>query len=311
MQTVFDNWEIVALALGVIWLGIAIWWLVGTIRVRQGFSPFPDIETKTIDADGWTFRYVRAGRGPELILLHGIGANLYCWRWILPHLVKHFTVTALDLPGFGGSSKPLDAAYGLDEQVGRLNGFFKALGIKQMYLMGNSMGGNIGLWYAHLYPDQVIGLGLIAPATSPKLVPLALQRWLWLSGPVSKVLSRPAMRWAHGRTVSKRALIDKDRVEETFRTYGGNHDAVRSFMLATEAIRDPRLGEILNDFAIPVLLLWGSRDKLISRKIIDQLESALRAVESHVHLGGGHHLQEDEPEWVAEKTVSFFLSRPD
>jgi pimeloyl-ACP methyl ester carboxylesterase len=295
------------LALLALW-GYLFWrWYL----ISGEFTPFKEIPVKTVEAGGWTFRYTRAGRGPDLILLHGIGANLFCWRWIIPHLAKHFTVTALDLPGFGGSSKPLDAAYGLDEQVERLHSFYKRMGIREHYLMGNSMGGNIGLWYARTHPEQVTGLALIAPATSPRLVPPGVRRLAWLSGPASLLLSRPAMRWAHGRTVSKKNLIDHDRVEETFRTYGRKVDAVRSFLLATEAIRDPRLGSALSDLSTPVLLLWGSKDKLVSRKVIDELESALRAVESHVHIGGGHHLQEDEPEWVTEKTVSFFLSQPD
>jgi pimeloyl-ACP methyl ester carboxylesterase len=53
--------------------------------------------------------------------------------------------------------------------------------------------------------------------------------------------------------------------------------------------------------------LWGSKDKLVSRRVIDALEKALPQAESFVHIGGGHHLQEDEPDWVAEKVTSFFL----
>jgi pimeloyl-ACP methyl ester carboxylesterase len=56
----------------------------------------------------------------------------------------------------------------------------------------------------------------------------------------------------------------------------------------------------------PALVLWGSDDLLVSRQVIDDLESALDAPESHVHPDGGHHLQEDDPRWVAGKIDAFF-----
>ncbi len=292
-------------------LALLAWGIYKWLAPRPGPSPFKDFKTQLIEAGGWTFRYHQFGKGPHLVLLHGLGANLFTWRWIIPFLGKHFTVTAFDLPGFGASSKPLDATYGLDEQVERIENFTRRMGIDKMFLVGNSMGGNIALWYALSHPDQVPGLALIAPASSTSLLRIPLSRLAFLAGPASLVLTRAAMRWAHGNSVTKRHLVEPDRVEETFRTYGRKADAVRSFILATDVIRDRRLGERLADLAPPVLLLYGSRDKVVPHKVIDELETALRAVERHVHIGGGHHLQEDEPEWVTEKLVSFFLSQPD
>ncbi|NJL24277.1 MAG: alpha/beta hydrolase [Calothrix sp. SM1_5_4] len=210
-------------------------------------------------------------------------------------------------PVFGQSSAHKHAHYGLDDQIPRLTAFLDALKIRKTYVVGNSMGGNIALWLALHHPERVLGTTVIAPATSPRLVPLSLQRLTWIAQPVSLLLTKGAMRWAHRRTVSKKDLVDAVRVEETFRTYGGRHEAVRSFMLATAAIRDPRLPRALEGIRTPVLLLWGSRDQLVPRRVIDELESALVKAESEVHVGGGHHLQEDEPEWVAGKIQAFFL----
>lgn len=287
------------------------WGLYVWLAPRQGPSPFSDFKTLLVEAGGWTFRYHQSGRGPHLVLIHGLGANLFTWRWIIPHLAKNFTVTALDLPGFGASSKHMTETYGLDEQTERLEKFFKRLGIDKMYLVGNSMGGNIVLWYGLTRPDQVIGLSLIAPASSPGLVPLPLSKLSWLAGPASLFLTRWAIHRAHLSSVSKKHLVERDRVEETFRTYGRKADAVRSFILATDAIRDKRLRERVADLAPPTILLYGSMDKVVPQKVVDSLEALLPAVERHVHIGGGHHLQEDEPEWVTEKLVSFFLSKPD
>src|SRR4051812_36376016 len=162
-------------------------------------TPFKDFPAEFADDKGWRLRYHKSGRGPYLLLLHGIGANLYCWRWIVPFLNKHFTVIALDLPGFGQSSILEGAAYGLDDQTPRVMAFLDLLGIAKTYVVGNSMGGNIALWMALLYPDRIAGCGVIAPATSRWLVRVSMRKWLWLSQPVSLLLTRQAMDWAHRR----------------------------------------------------------------------------------------------------------------
>ncbi|MGZ6478121.1 MAG: alpha/beta fold hydrolase [Bdellovibrionales bacterium] len=274
-------------------------------------SPFADIPVQKTKVGDWEIRFHKSGQGPYLLLLHGLGANLFCWRWLLPLLTHKFTVVMLDLPGFGGSSKLPGAHYGLDEQTERLRDFCDQLKIKKTYIVGNSMGGNIALWFASVYPDRCLGCAVIAPATSSKLVPLSTKPWLWLAHPISYVVGRQAMRWAHRRTVSVKERVDDQRVEETYLTYGRNREAVRSFLAATESIRDPRLAKRLRELQIKVLILWGSEDRLVPRKVIDDLEAALAASESHVHIGGGHHLQEDSPEWVAGKIDTFFSTRPD
>lgn len=297
----------VALIFTVITIAFALfaaWW------ARRSLKPF-ELEATTTKLGDWTWRYHSSGRGPNLILLHGIGANLYCWRWLIPLLAPDFRIWALDLPGFGGSSKPKAAAYGLDEQITRVLDFMDRMKIQQSYIIGNSMGGNIALWLAHEHPRRILGVGVIAPATSPKLIPLNLSKWVWMAGPMSLFMNRTAIRWAHRRTVSKRELIDGTRVEETFKTYVRQPDAIRSFMRATEAIRDPRLPRGLKGIKQKVLLLWGSNDLLVSKKVISDLESALPEAESHIHEGGGHHLQEDDPDWVARKIVEFFYRKLD
>lgn len=281
---------------------VLVWWSLRNPIKDLGFQ---ELTVSQVEVNGLSFRYHRSGRGPCLVLLHGIGANLYCWRTLIPRLNQKYSVLALDLPGFGQSSKPLDGSYGLDDQVDRLRSFFAHLGIKQLYMIGNSMGGNIALWYAVRHPEQVLGTVVIAPATSPRLIPISAKNWLWLAGPMSLLTNRTAMKWAHRRTVSKKHLVNRERVEETFKTYGGEPAAIRSFLLATEAIRDRRLPQALKDIRGRVLILWGSRDRLVPRSVITELESALLKAESHVHMGGGHHLQEDEPEWVAEKIDAF------
>jgi abhydrolase domain-containing protein 6 len=301
------NWSdpyVISAGLGIALLIWSLYWLWGCTRPKDSI-PFADFKTQTLRAGDLDIHYHQSGRGPHILLLHGIGANLFCWRWLVPVLNQKFTVTAIDLPGFGRSSKPATAGYGLDEQTQRLVQILDGFKISKTYIVGNSMGANLALWLALKCPERVQGLALIAPATSARLIP-PLEKVAWLAGPASLLLNRYAMKWAHGRTVSRQDRVDNNRVEETYFTYVRNTEAVRSFMLAAKAIRDPRLTSSLKAFERRVLILWGSNDRLVNRKVIDQLSAALPKAQTIIHVGGGHHLQEDEPEWVAEQLSDFF-----
>lgn len=278
-----------------------------------GISAFTDLPVRLAEVDGWSIRYHLSGRGPHVVLLHGIGANLYCWRLLIPLLKPFCTVLAFDLPGFGGSSKNRDATYGLEDQVERIKKLLEHLSINKAYLVGNSMGANIALTFAWKYPKSVLGVSVIAPATASRLVPLRLSArpWLWAAAPTAVAMNRHVLKWIHSRTVSRPELLGDGRVQTSLDTYGGGFEAMRAFFLATESIRDQRLLSIARELKTKVQILWGSRDKLVNRKVIDALEAALEAKDSQVHIGGGHHLMEDEPQWVADKILAFFTLKPD
>ena len=86
-------------------LGAAVLLLLYHRRLRRdGISP-ESIPTRIVQSNSWEFRLHESGRGPALLLLHGIGANLFCWASVIPLLNRKFRVIAVDLPGFGGSAK--------------------------------------------------------------------------------------------------------------------------------------------------------------------------------------------------------------
>lgn len=62
----------------------------------------------TVEVDGLTLAYRSSGAGPSVLLLHGWPTSSYLWRDVIPPIAEHNRVIALDLPGFGQSSKPLD-----------------------------------------------------------------------------------------------------------------------------------------------------------------------------------------------------------
>src|SRR5204862_5514824 len=89
--------------------------------------------------DGFTLHYVVEGRGPAVVLLHGLGGFAESWRHTIATLAPRATVYALDLPGFGRSAKPRGQLR-LRYFAQAVHGFIDGIGLGQISLVGHSVG---------------------------------------------------------------------------------------------------------------------------------------------------------------------------
>jgi pimeloyl-ACP methyl ester carboxylesterase len=120
----------------------------------------PDVRLRGGEVDGLRLHYIVEGRGPAVILLHGLGGFAASWRHNIPALARRATVYALDLPGFGTSAKPR-APYQLPWFARVLDGFVDTLGLPPATLVGHSLGGAVAVAYALTRPARVERLALV------------------------------------------------------------------------------------------------------------------------------------------------------
>lgn len=293
----------IVLSLGLVLLtmaGLLLLWL--RRRERQGFEIGEDEGAYAEIDDGLRVHYVQTGRGKDLILLHGIGASTYTWRLLVPLLSKNFRVTALDLPGFGRSSKNPRRDHGLDQQSQSVLAVMDHLKIKKSYFVGSSMGGAIALWIAKNFEDRVLAVMVLAPAVHPRLLPLNLTILSKVLHPSSKVLlTRPVLRQILKKVVSRQELISEDTITNYLRPYAQEGAAIQTFLKATSILSDRRLPGKLKGITVPVHILWGESDQMVPRSVIQELQKQLPHASLILHPTAGHHPQEDEPEWVASQ----------
>jgi pimeloyl-ACP methyl ester carboxylesterase len=119
--------------------------------------------SKEVVVFGQKIKYVEAGSGPVVVLLHGMGGNSTNWAFSTPALAQKFRVLVPDQIGFGQSDKPL-INYRVGTYVDFLDKFLSELKVERATLVGNSMGGWIAASYTLKYPGKVDRLVLVDAA---------------------------------------------------------------------------------------------------------------------------------------------------
>ena len=261
--------------------------------------------------DGFDVFYEQFGQGHDLLLLHGIGASHYCWRKLIPLLSPHFSVTLIDLPGFGWSSKLPHLEYGLDQQHQRIMDVCRQLKLSHPHLLGSSMGGTLALWMKLQSPKYFSQVTTIAPATNPELVPALARHIIGWEKFLSVILTRAIMKFLVSRSVSQKQLLDSKTLDHYFNIYKGQPSAIQTFFKATTLIKDIRLSQLISKLKSDEhLVLYGSNDRVVPSQVMQQLQTKIPQLLCYRHPWAGHHIQEDDPGWVAQHTLQFFNQTP-
>ena len=271
-------------------------------RQLAGLTP------RTVNVDGLTLHYYEGGPAdaPTLLMIHGFGANRDNWLRFARHF-KDYRVIALDLPGFGESSKP-DIDYDVASQTERVHAFAKTLGLTRLHLVGNSMGGHIAALYAARHPEQVLSVALLdnAGVTSPRKSEMfamiergepnplvvrraedfdALMRFVFVNPPP---LPESLKRHFAEQSMANQAIYDK-----IFRQLRERYVPL-----------EPELPKI----QVPTLLLWGEQDRVLDVSSIEVMKPLLKQPSVVIMPDCGHAPMIERPEDTARHYQAFLDS---
>jgi pimeloyl-ACP methyl ester carboxylesterase len=244
----------------------------GLFRLPNGRAPLQRVHDVHVGRS--RISTLTMGEGPDILLLHGLGATKASFFEAAAALSRSHRVHALDLPGFGSSSKPAFAAYDAGYFADTVLGAMDAMGIERAHLVGNSLGGRVAIEVGLRRPDRVGALGLLCPAVA--FVRRDYHPIVRLLRPELGVLPH---RFTRGMVANQfwSMFADRDQVdpsvadvvvEEFQRIYGSAGarfaflSAARNVYLESPFGRDgfyPRLAEL----EPPALFVWGSHDRLI------------------------------------------------
>jgi pimeloyl-ACP methyl ester carboxylesterase len=267
--------------------------------------------------EGVRTRYLRAGSGFPLILLHGLLGYSFSWRFNIPALAKHRTVYAVDMPGagFSGRSSQLDCSF--RGSALRLLQFADALGLGSFDLLGTSHGGAVAMIAtatANLEASpRVRQLILVAPVNP----------WSAHGRDLAPLLRRPVITsvvtWGLQNLKFSYSLIlrrlygDPSRIAPgTLEGYSRPYEEPGSFHYPLQIMctwnRDlDELERAIPTIDLPVLLVWGSRDTAVSPNSAAVLARYLRNCELRVFPGVGHLPYEEIPNEFNDAVIKFLL----
>jgi len=259
-----------------------------------------------IEAADLSIHYYQGGPrdGETILMIHGFGADKDNWLRFARHFTQRYNVIAVDLPGFGDSSKP-QASYDVGTQVERIAAFIQALNIEELHLIGNSMGGHIGALYAARYPEQVLSLALLdnAGVSAPQKSELLerLER-----GEPNPLVVRSPEDFEHlldfvfvGAPLLPGTL--KQYLAEKAVANSARNERIFAQLISRYIPLEPELPKIL----APTLLLWGEQDRALHVSSIEVMQPLLKRPTVVIMKDCGHAPMIERPQETAAHYQAF------
>jgi pimeloyl-ACP methyl ester carboxylesterase len=239
------------------------------------------------------------GKGPPVVLVHGLGGNANGFARLLFGLAARFSaVYALDLPGNGFSPLPESGPLSLAQHLDVLHAFCRAVVKLPALVVGNSLGGALALMLAVRHREDACGLALLAPAGGQ----LPPERFAELMGRLEVKTPREGLaftrRLFHRLPVT--ALLFATQMVKVH-----SAPAVRAIR-AQARVEDYVTPETLAELRVPTLLLWGESEKLLPEEMLAYYRRHLPpSARVEVVPRVGHVPQMERPREVVRRLAEF------
>jgi pimeloyl-ACP methyl ester carboxylesterase len=277
------------------------------------------IRREEIELHGHTSSYRTGGRGPVLVLIHGITNSSASWEPVLGMLAEHFTIVAPDLLGHGDSAKPR-GDYSLGASASLLRDLLLALGHERATIAGHSLGGGIAMQYAYQFPERVERLILVASGGLGREVTPAL-RAATLPGAelvLPLLASQPFVDAGTtvGGLLGKIGLRFGADIAEMMSGFASLQDieARRAFVHTARSVIDTggqrvdATDKLYLAQAVPTLILWGDRDPIIPARHGIRAHENMPGSTLKIFEGAGHFPHHDDPAGVTTAIKHFIAA---
>ncbi len=255
---------------------------------HAGPLPGAPADATFVDVDGVHVHYRESGSGPAVVLIHGFGASLDSWASVAPALAESHRVIAVDLKGFGWTSRP-EGDYSPAAQAQLVWAVLDQLKVADVAIVGHSWGSSVALSMAVARPDRVRRVALYDAYVYDDQVP-SFFRWAQKAGLgellfglyyTERVEDRVPLAYRDDRWVTQARV---EHVEGEL-----DRPGTKAAALATaRGHHFAALHEALRAFSKPVLLLWGADDQVTPVAFGHRLANELQHADIKVYPHCGH-----------------------
>ncbi len=278
----------------------------GFFRLPNGRPPL--VRIHEVRAGKGRISTLTAGDGIEtVILIHGLGSNKTSFFETISALTPEYTVHAIDLPGFGSSSKPLRAPYDAAWFARAVCRFMDTEGIDRAHLVGNSLGGRVAIEVGLQRPERVQSLSLLCPSMAWRrrrhfvpLVKLLRPELAAIPHSFGDGLVRQQFWSMFSRPERIHPSAADVAVEEFLRNYRSVNARVAFHAAARHIYLEEPMGPRgfytrLRELDPPAMFVWGDEDPLVPLAFGRYVRDALPAARQVVLEQCGHVPQVEHP----------------
>ena len=244
-----------------------------------------------------------------IVLLHGTSASLHTWDGWVGVLAKERRVIRFDLPGFGLTGPAPDDDYRLASYSKFVAATLDALNVKQVILVGNSLGGNIAWATAATYPERIERLILVDSAGyafSSASVPLGFRiaQLPMINQLMSKILPRSLIEGSVKNVYGDPSKVTAALVDRYYdlALREGNR---RALGLRFSQMQRGDQAEKIATLKLPTLILWGSNDHLIPVENAHHFHRDIVGSQLQIFEGLGHVPHDEDPVKTVAAAMKF------
>lgn len=272
------------------------------------------IERYWVRVDGHQMHCLKAGTGPQLILLHGLLGTASTWEFTIPALAEASTIYALDALGIGDSERVPGIDARLEAQADRVVQFMDHSEIPSADFLATSHGGAVALQLAAKYPSRVRSLVLHAPANPfSRLGDPLINFYLsglgtWFAHRITS-LPEPMQALALGRMYGDPTKLRDGSLGKYIGSLRipGTVAYVLSMLKTWSSDMSKLEPELKRICHIPAMLVWGDRDRAVSLESVRELRRYFDQADLKILPGTGHLPFEECPE-ILTRIVNSFLA---
>jgi pimeloyl-ACP methyl ester carboxylesterase len=253
------------------------------------------------------------GQGEPVLMIHGLGASTYTWRYLQPDLARTHRIITVDLKGAGKSDKPLDEAYGILDQAAVLKTLVARKSLSNLTIVGHSLGGGVALALA-------LDLNRTNPGTLQRLVLISSVAYRQRLS-IADLLKTDSVGKAVEFVVPPEIMVfgglyasyhDPRKISlSSIRAYAlPLHEPAGRYALAkmAEQIVPPNLQSLISRYRTiqqPTLMIWCAEDEVVPLSVGRRLSQQLTHGHLEVLKGCGHAPQEEVPQQTLSLMQAF------
>ena len=299
--------RIVLLTFLVILVLLASWNIRYDIPIAQLKSKYANTHSRFVEIEQMQVHYRIESKGFPLVLLHGTGASLHTWdKWVTT-LEPHFQVIRVDLPAFGLTGAHPQHQYRIKDYVRFLHQFLAKIEVKNCYLAGNSLGGEIAWNYALAYPYAVKKLVLIDAAGYPNHQKRPWVFWAARTPVVNQILQYITPKFVFKNNLQQEYEDDSKITDDLITRYYelGLRAGNRAAFVARCHVEPTAQYKAISRIKIPVLVQWGEKDVWIPAAHAQKFQKDLPQAQVKVYPKVGHIPMEEIPEQTSQDALLF------